>query len=200
MRLILVLAVAGLPAVPSLSVAQGAWGLGAEAGIVRFWGATGPAPGGEDIALRPYRPTVFGLRVDRQFGAVRGAIAVRFAESAIGGEYEGGATIFSDGFTLVELAPEASLTIARLGTGAALRAFGGPVVNFWTLSEESGRARLGARGGLELDAPLTRRLSAVTRLHGGISASAFDEGDVPPGYQVRSMPSAGVALGLRVGL
>jgi hypothetical protein len=185
---------------PSAGSAQGGWGLGVEVGIVRFWGASGPLAGSDDLALRPYRPTQFGLRLDRGFGGLRAGLTARYAQSAIGGEFEGGATIFTDGFTLLELAPEAAVPLARFGAGAALRLFAGPVLHFWIPPDDDTRTRLGARAGVELEAPLDARVSAITRFHGGIAASALDDADVPPGYEVRSMPSAGVAIGVRVGL
>ncbi len=180
--------------------AQNSWGLGVEVGIERFWGASGPLPGSDQLAFRPYRPTSIGIRLDRGMGALRVALNARYAQSAIGGEYEGGATLFTEGFTLIELAPEVAVRMTRLGPGAALRLFAAPVVHFWMPPEESTRTRFGARGGLELEAPLGARVSAVTRVHGGVSGSALDEADVPAGYEVRSMPSAGVALGMRVRL
>jgi hypothetical protein len=185
---------------PGALDAQQSWGLGFEVGIERFWGGSGPLVGSDDLALRPYRPTHVGLRVDRTAGSLRVALGVRYAESAIGGEYEGGATIFTDGFTSIEIAPEAAVPLARLGRGAVLRLFGGPVVRFWVPPDDGARTRFGARGGLELEAPLGVRFSAMTRIHGGIARSALDDGDVPPGYQVRPMPSTGVALGIRAGL
>jgi hypothetical protein len=186
---------------PSDGSAQGGgWGVGVEVGIVRFWGASGPLPGSDDLALRPYRPTQFGIRLDRGFGAWRAGLSARYAQSAIGGEFEGGATIFTDGFTLLELAPEAAVAVSRFGAGAALRLFAGPVMHVWIPPDDATRTRLGARAGIELEAPLGARLSAITRVHGGIAGSALDAADVPPGYEVRSMPSAGVAIGVRVGL
>jgi hypothetical protein len=143
---------------------------------------------------------VIGVRVDRAIGPIRGALAVRFAQSALGGEYAGGATIFSDGFTLLELAPEGSYAVAQLGSGAVFRVFAGPVVSLWTLSDEPSRTRVGVRAGLELEAPLGAGIGVVTRVFAGMSGSAFSEEEIPPGYEVRSMPSAGVSLGLRVGL
>jgi hypothetical protein len=199
-RISLILAVGFLAALPSRGRAQGAWGLSAEAGLVRYWGASGPLAGSEDIAVRPHRPTVFGIRVERAFGEVRAAIALRLAQVPIAGEFEGGAAIVDDGFTLLELDPEGSLPVLRLGTGAGLWVFAGPTVSFWALSDEPTRTRIGGRAGLELDSRLTTRLSAVTRLFGGISASAFSAEEIPPGYEVRSMPSAGVSLGLRLRL
>jgi len=199
-RSMLALAIALTALTPSTGSAQTAWGLGVEVGIVRFWGASGPLAGSNDFSLRPYRPTHVGIRLDRAIGAIRVGLNARYARSAIGGEFEGGATIFTNGFTLFELAPEAAVPLVRLGSGAALRAFAGPVVHFWIPPDDPGRTRLGARGGLELEAPLGARVSAVTRLHGGVAASALDEADVPPGYEVRSMPSAGVSVGVRVGL
>lgn len=185
---------------PHAVSAQRAWGIGVEVGIERFWGASGPLAGSDELALRPYRPTHFGLRLDRGIGAVRVALSAGYAESAVAGEYEGGATVFSEGFTLVEVAPEAAIVLLRLGAGGALRVFGGPVVRFWMPSEESARTRIGARGGFELEAPLGAWLSAVTRVHGAVGKSALETEDVPPGYEIRSMPSAGVSLGVRVGL
>jgi hypothetical protein len=185
---------------PGASAAQRSWGLGLEVGIERFWGASGPLAGADEVALRPYRPTHIAIRVDRGVGPLRVALNARYARSAVAGEYEGGATVFTDGFTVIELAPEAAVALVGLGAGAAVRAFAGPVLRLWLPPEESARTRLGARGGLELEASLGTRVSAITRLHGGIAASALDDADVPPGYEVRPMPSAGVALGIRLGL
>jgi hypothetical protein len=199
-RVIVILAVGLLAALPSRALAQGVWGLSAEAGLVRYWGGSGPLAGSEDIAVRPHRPTVFGIRLERAFGEVRAAVALHLAQVPIAGEFEGGAAIVDDGFTLLELAPEGSLPVLRLGTGAGVWVFAGPTVSFWALNDEPTRTRIGGRAGLELDSQLTARLSAVTRLFGAISASAFSEEEIPPGYEVRSMPSAGVSLGLRVRL
>jgi hypothetical protein len=186
-------------AAPTLAAAQSPWALGVEIGIERYWGASGPLAGSDELAVRPYRPTHIAVRLDRSLGGVRAAFTVRYAQAAIGGEYEGGATIFSEGFVLLELAPEAAVPIARFGRGAALSGFAGPVVRFWAPADESTRTRVGGRGGLELDAPLTARVSAVTRAHVAIAGSPLEEVDVPAGYEVRSMPSAGVAIGVRVG-
>jgi hypothetical protein len=140
------------------------------------------------------------MRLDRGFGPLRAGLTARYSQSAIAGEFEGGATIFTNGFTLLELAPEGAVALLRSGTGAALRLVAGPVIHFWIPPDDATRTRLGVRVGVELEAPLAVRLSAVTRLHAGIAASALSPGDVPPGYQVRSMPSAGAAIGIRVGL
>ena len=199
MRVMVVLAI-GLAVLPSHGFAQGVWALSAEAGLVRYWGGSGPLAGSEDIAVRPHRPTVFGLRLERAFGQARGAIAMRLAGVPIAGEFEGGAAIVDDGFFLLELAPEGSFPVLRLGPGARVRVFAGPTVSLWALSDEPTRTRLGGRAGVELESQLTARLSAVTRLFGGISGSAFSAEEIPPGYEVRSMPSAGVSLGLRVEL
>ncbi len=181
-------------------MAQSVWGLSAEVGIVRYWGASGPVPGSEAVAVRLYRPAVYAARLDRRLNSLRLAIGVRLAQPGIAGEFEGGTTVVDDGFTLLELAPEGAITVARLNSSASVEVFAGPTVSFWALSDEPTRTRLGGRAGVELESQLTARLSAVTRVFGGISGSAFSAEEIPPGYEVRSMPSAGVSLGLRVGL
>ena len=180
--------------------AQTSWGIAMEIGIERFWGASGPLVGSDQLALRPYRPTRFGIRIDRRQGGISLALSLAYADSPIGAEYEGGATVFAEGFTLIELAPEVASRLARLGAGGLLGVFAGPVLRFWIPPEESIRTRAGARGGIQLEAALGSRVSLVTRAHAGIAPSAFEEADVPTGYEVRAMPSAGVALGIRVGL
>jgi hypothetical protein len=200
MQTMLAAAVGLLMTLPHALAAQHAWGVAVEVGIERFWGASGPLAGSDELALRPYRPTHVGIRLDRDIGVVRVAVGGRYAESAVAGEYEGGATVFSEGFTLIELAPEAAVAVLRFGIGGALRLFAGPLLRFWMPPEESARIRMGARGGLELDASLGDRVSAITRVHAGVAGSALDEADVPPGYEVRSMPSAGVSLGVRIDL
>jgi hypothetical protein len=179
---------------------QARWGIAGEVGMQRYWGASGPLAGSDDLALRPYRPTYVGLRFDRDLGVFRVGVGVRYAQCAVGGEFEGGATIFTNGFVLVEFAPEAATALTRLGTGAVVRGFAGPVISVWGPPDDNTRTRLGVRLGLELEAPLGAGVGAITRVQGGLAASALDEADVPPGYEVRSMPSAGVSLGLRVGL
>jgi hypothetical protein len=180
--------------------AQSGWGIGLEVGIQRLWGASGPLPGSEELAFRPYRPTHVGVRVDRDVGGLRLGFGARYAQCAAGGEYPGGATLFTEGFTLLELAPEAGMRLVRLGGGAAVRSFGGPVISIWGPPDDASRARLGVRVGLEVEAPVGSRVRLVTRLHAGVGGSALDEDDVPVGYEVRSMPSAGVSVGFKLGL
>ena len=180
--------------------AQSGWGINLEVGIQRLWGASGPLPGSEELAFRPYRPTYVGVRVDRNVGGLRFGFGARYAQCAAGGEYPGGATLFTEGFTLLELAPEAGMRVVRLGYGAAVRGFGGPVISIWGPPDDASRARLGARVGVEVEAPVGSRVGLVTRVHGGVGGSALDEDDVPAGYEVRSMPSAGVSVGFRLTL
>src|SRR5256886_16743964 len=97
------------------------WGLSAEAGVARFGGTSRDSSG---ATLGPYRPTTFGVRVDRELGAVRVGTGVSYARTGLAGEQDQTAVVFYDRAPLVEAAPGVSIPVARLraGGGAPLEA------------------------------------------------------------------------------
>lgn len=175
------------------------WGIGVDAGLTRFWGASEPVPPNVTPGARPYRPTTIALRADRLLGRGRVGLAVSYAASGLGVEDQDLAVIAKGGLTWIQLAPEVAYRIATLGPMTELRAFGGPVADIWRVDGDDTRTRFGGRAGLELLAPLGGPVAATVRAHGGMSGSLFREVDVPSGFRTKTMPNAGFALGLRLG-
>lgn len=175
------------------------WGLGFDAGLTRFWGASEPVPPNVTPGARPYRPTTFAIRADRVLGRSRVGLTVSYAGSGLGVENQDLAIIAKGGLTWVQLAPELAYRLATLGPVTELRLFGGPVADLWNVDGDDTRTRIGGRAGLELLVPLGGPLAATMRAHGGLSGSLFREADVPSGYRTKTMPNAGFALGFRFG-
>src|SRR6266704_563299 len=69
----------GLAAAPSPGLTA-QWGVSAEIGVARFGGTARDTSG---TTVGPYRPTTFACRIDRQFGAVRGGIALLYAHPGL---------------------------------------------------------------------------------------------------------------------
>lgn len=175
------------------------WGIGFDAGLTRFWGASEPVPPNVTPGARPYRPTTFAIRADRVLGRSRVGLTVSYAGSGLGVESQDLAIIAKGGLTWVQLAPELAYRLATLGPVTELRLFGGPVADLWNVDGDDTRTRIGGRAGLELLVPLGGPLAATMRAHGGLSGSLFREADVPSGYRTKMMPNAGFALGFRFG-
>ena len=175
------------------------WGIGFDAGLTRFWGASEPVPPNVTPGARPYRPTTFAIRADRVLGRSRVGLTVSYAGSGLGVENEDLAIIAKGGLTWVQLAPELAYRVATLGPVTELRLFGGPVADIWRVDGDNTRTRIGGRAGLELLVPLGGPVAATMRAHGGLSGSLFREADVPSGYRTKTMPNAGFALGFRFG-
>jgi hypothetical protein len=176
------------------------WGMGVEVGLTRFWGGSEPEPPNDAPGLKPYRPTTVGLRIDRRSGRYRLGLGVQYAAAALGQENPDLAILLKGAMTWVEATPEVAYQLATLGTDTELRAFAGPVVDLWLPDGDEPRVRAGGRVGLELLVPLGSSLAGTVRAHGGVSGSLFSDSEVPSDFHSKSMPNAGLALGLRLGL
>src|SRR5512146_828967 len=107
------------------------WGIGFDAGLTRFWGASEPVPPNATPGLRPYRPTTLAVRADRVLGRSRVGLTVSYARSGLGVEEQDLTVIAKGDLTWVQLAPEFAYRIVTLGPVTELRLFGGPVADIW---------------------------------------------------------------------
>jgi hypothetical protein len=195
-----VLSVLLLLALPAQAPAQErGLGIGVDLGLTHFWGASRSADPANP-GLKPYRPTSIALRLDRGFGRVRAGIGLQYANSGLGIDGDDVVLVSKGELKWVEVAPEVGIRVATLGPVTVLRAFAGPLVDIWAPAEEDGRMRVGGHAGLALEVPLGPHLDGTLRVRGAVSGSVFRPEELPPGYELSTMPRAGVALGLRYGL
>jgi hypothetical protein len=181
-----------LTAIPWRSV-PAQWAISAEVGVARFGGTSRDSAG---ATVGPYRPTTFGLRVERDLGRARVAVGVLHAETGLVAEGQGVAVVQYGIGSLWEIAPEISLGVARFGTGVEARVEAGPAIDLWNFDGER-RNRVGGRVAAVLEWPLARALMGSLRMSGVFSGSVFDAADTPSGVERRATRRFGVAVGLR---
>ncbi len=172
---------------------QGQWAIAADIGVARFGGTSRDSSG---ATVGPYRPTTFGLRLERGLGRARVAVGVLHAETGLVADGQGVAVVQYGIGSLWEIAPEISLGVARFGTGVEARVEAGPAVDLWHFDGEQ-RNRVGGRVAAVLEWPLARALMGSLRVSGVLSGSVFDAADAPSGVERRATRRFGVAVGLR---
>lgn len=181
--------------------ASGQWALTSEVGATRFWGASLDNEGNH-TSFRPYRPTTFGLGVERQTGRYTAALHVHYAAASLA--LEGPEAIISaEGvFTIVSISPELAVRIATLGSGSQVRLHAGPLFERWDIIDEGARTRVGAQGSVSLDVPLGGRFGGVVLAGAAVTPSPYREreldlGGGAPTYDLRTLWRRSFALGLR---
>ena len=172
---------------------QGQWAIAADIGVARFGGTSRDSSG---ATVGPYRPTTFGLRLERGLGRARVAVGVLHAETGLVADGQGVAVVQYGIGSLWEIAPEISFGVARFGTGVEARVEAGPAVDLWNFDGEQ-RNRVGGRVAAVLEWPLARALMGSLRVSGVLSGSVFDAADAPGGVERRATRRFGVAVGLR---
>jgi len=183
----------GLTAAPPWRLAA-QWDVSADIGAARFGGTARDTSG---TVIGPYRPTTFAVRIDRQFGALRGGIAVLYTRPGMSGQRDNIAVVFYDGTSLVEVGPELSIRLARFATGAVARAEGGPALDVWDVDGATTRTRVGAHAGLTLEWPLSGRFTGTVRARGVLTASMMNADEQTPDIKRHATRQVGFSVGLR---
>jgi len=179
----------------------GQWRVGAEVGAARFWGASLDTDGNQ-TSFRPYRPTTFGIGLERQTGRYAVGLQVHYAKASLA--LEGPERVISaeGAFTILSISPELAVRIATLGSGNQFRVHVGPLFERWEIVDQDARARVGAQGTVSLDVPLGGRFDGVVLAGVAVTPSPFEEGELDlgggaPTYDLRALWRRSFALGLR---
>ena len=170
------------------------WGVSTEIGVARFGGTARDTSG---AVVGPYRPTTFAVRIDRQFGTLRGGIGVLYAQPGLAGQQGKVAVVVYDGTSLVEVGAEVSIRFARFATGVVARVEGGPALDVWDVDGATTRTRVGAHAGLTLECPLSGRFTGTVRARGVLTASMMNADEQTPDIERHATRQFGVSLGLR---
>jgi hypothetical protein len=179
----------------------GQWRVGIEVGAARFWGASLDT-GGDHTSFRPYRPTTFGVGLERQAGRYAVGLQVHYSEASLALEGPE-AVIASEGaFTIASILPEIAIRIATPGSGNQLRLHAGPLFEVWDIIDQGTRTRVGVQGAVSLDVPLGERFGGVVLAGGAVTPSPYKEGELDlggsaPTYDLRTLWRRRFAVGLR---
>jgi hypothetical protein len=178
----------------------GQWRIGPEVGAARFWGGSRDNTDGSTSFI-PYRPTTFGIGLERQRGPYAIGLQAHYSEAALALEGPE-VTIASDGaFTVLSISPEVVARIATLGSGNQLRIHVGPLFEIWDLIDSDSRRRVGAQGSISLDVPLGSRFRGAVVAGTAVIPSPYKEGELDlgdgaPTYDLRALWRRSFALGL----
>lgn len=179
-----------LSAFPS-SPLSGQWHIGLWMGAARFWGGSQDNVDGTTSFL-PYRPTTFGIGLERQAGNCGFGLQGRYFQAGValvGPEV----TVSSEGiFKVVSLWPEVVARIATIGLDNQLRIRAGPLLEVWDIVDLDSRTRLGAQGSVSVDVPLGGRFRGAVTAGAAVIPSPYNEGELDigggaPTYELRAL-------------
>ncbi len=172
------------------------WVLTAEVGAARFWGASAET-GGTGPSFRPYRPTVFGVGVERQGGRLGWGVQLQYAGAGLALEGKDAVVALKGALDIYGVSPELTVLLKTLKSGLRLRLSGGPLLEFWDIGTEFSHVRIGAQVGMGIHLPLDGRVAAGLTVSGAVSPSPFDKGDLEAGYEPRTLWRRGLSASVQ---
>ena len=184
-----------------LAAQQHPWSLTPEIGWTHFSGNSRETSGPSGARSGgPGTTTSFGLRLGRDLAGFRLGLGLLYAAPGLSLADAQLEVIVRNTFTLIELAPEASLPLKRFGTGAVLRLHGGAALDLWSAEGESSHLIIGSVGAVSIELPVTAGTAMQVRYEGLVGGSIFSEGDLPTGFARRRMVRTRLGVGLRIGI
>lgn len=171
------------------------WAVTAEVGAERFWGGSIENTA-EHRSFRPYRPTTFGVGLERRAGRLGAGLRLRYAAAGLALEGADGVVAAKGIFTVYSLAPEVAYRIMSVGSVNQLTLHGGPLFEVWRVLDEDSQGRVGIHGALSLGLPLGGRFAGSVVAGAALIPSPFGEGQLDPGFERRALWRRRFAVGL----
>jgi hypothetical protein len=165
--------------------ASSQWTVGAGIRAPRFWGgAVEPATG---RSLRPYRPTMWDIGVDRAGSPVGVGVRVHYASSSLALEGSDALAAVKHAMTVYGLDPELSVRLTRLGPGGMVRLFTGPLFELWKLPDVGSHLRVGVSASLGLEVPFDGKWAGAARIGAAVMPSPFAREDLDDSLEPRPL-------------
>jgi hypothetical protein len=164
-----------------LSPAVAQWQANVEIGSSRFWGGSAEI-NGEHRSFLPYRPTFFGLGIERSGPRLSAGLQFHYSQASLGLEGSDAVVAVKGIFKTFSIAPEAYYRLARVAENQ-LRLLGGPLLELWSITDEETRVRAGIRLGLSLDVPLGTKFGTSILAGAALIPSPFNEGELTSTYE-----------------
>jgi hypothetical protein len=171
------------------------WTLSAEIGSDRFWGGsieTSP----EKRSFRPYRPTTFGVGLERRDGSLGVGLRLRYASAGLALEGTDALSAVKGVFSVYSVSPEATYRITTIGSGNQLMVHGGPLFEVWSVVDEDSQTRVGVQGAMSLSMPLGDRIAGSVMAGAAVIPSPFGQDQLDPTFERRALWRRRAAVGL----
>lgn len=173
----------------------GQWAVATEVGADRFWGGSVEKTAGRRSFL-PYRPTTFGVGLERQAGRFAFGIRLRYASASLALEGADGVVAAKGIFTMYSVSPELVYRIASVGSIHPLSLRAGPIFEVWDAIDEDSETRVGVQGALSLGVPLGGRFAGSVMVGAALIPSPFGAGQLNQDFDRRALWRRRFAAGL----
>lgn len=177
------------------SPALGQWTVTTEVGADRFWGGSIENTA-EHRSFRPYRPTTFGIGLERRAGRLGAGLRLRYASASLALEGVDGVVAAKGIFTVYSAAPEVIYRIISVGSVNTLVLHGGPLCEVWSVADEDPQTRVGIQGAVSLNLPLGGRFAGSVMAGAALIPSPFGEDQLDPSFERRPLWRRRLAVGL----
>jgi hypothetical protein len=164
----------------------GQWGVATGIRAPRFsGGAVEPATG---RSLRPYRPTMWEVGVDRTGRRVGVGLRLNYASSSLALEGDDALAAVKDALEVYGIDPEISVRLTEVGPQGLVRLYAGPLFEVWKLPDVGSHVRIGFGASVGLEVPFGGRWVGSARLGGAVTPSSpFTEDDLDPELEPRAL-------------
>ena len=177
------------------SPALGQWAVTTEVGADRFWGGSIETTD-DRRSFRPYRPTTFGVGLERKAGRLGAGLRLRYASASLALEGSDAVAAAKGVFTVYSAAPEVMYRIATVGAVNQLVLHGGPLLELWSVLDADTQTRIGVQGAVSLNLPLGGRFAGSLTAGAAVMPSPFEEGQLDPPFERRALWRRRFAVGL----
>lgn len=162
------------------------WGVATGIRAPRFsGGAVEPATG---RSLRPYRPTMWEVGVDRIGRRVGVGLRLNYASSSLALEGHDALAAVKNALEVYGIDPEVLIRLAPVGPQGLVRLYAGPLFEVWKLPDVGSHLRVGFGASVGLEMPFGGRWVGSARLGGAVTPSSpFTERDLDPSLEPRAL-------------
>jgi hypothetical protein len=139
-------------------------------------------------SLRPYRPTVFEIGVEKAGRRVGIGLRLHYASSSLALEGSDVVAAVKDALSVYGAEPEVSLRLSQVGDDGVLRLYAGPLLELWKLGSDVSHTRVGVSAGVGLEVPIGGRWSGAVRAGVAVTPrSPFTEAELDPTFEPRAL-------------
>ena len=179
-------ALIGLLVFLAASRLQAQWGIATGVRAPRFTG--GAVEPGTGRSLRPYRPTMWEIELDRMERRVGVGLRLNYASSSLALEGSDALSAVKDALEVYGFDPEISVRVGRIGPQGVLRVYAGPLIEIWKLPDVGSHLRVGVGASVGLEVPFGGRWAGSARVGGAVTPSSpFAEEDLEPPLERRAL-------------
>lgn len=189
------LVIAVLVALPVPLNAQ--WSVGLSVGVARHFGGAVSLADSTPGSVHPYRPTLVGLTIGHDWGAVRADLAFSYGSPGLAVEIPGGAFIDTKAVRFYAGSPEVTVRLLTVGAGGAFRVGGGGDLVAWAITDQDTRLRVGGHLTAVYEWPVAGRWLGSVQTGVSLAPSLFDAADIGPPFERRMLVRPSVSIGLR---